>query len=97
MARSFNINVQVYSESQQVTRAKDTFAFMFTNIGDTPARVNGMVIFPALVPGTTLGDSRTVSGHEDELYLGNITLAFDPGGANPQVEVVQSFYVDEPK
>lgn len=95
MPRSYNINVLTYSESGQIIRVPGTFAFMFTNIGDTVARVNGMVIFPAAVPGTTLGDSRTVSGHEDELYMGNITLAFDPGGAAPLVEIVQSFYVDQ--
>ncbi len=67
---------------------------MFTNIGDTIARVNGIVIFPSATPLTALGDSRSVGGHLMDLYMGNITLAFNtPVGATPLVEVIQLFYV----
>jgi hypothetical protein len=93
--RIFNIDVQVYAESQTITVTRGCFAFMFTNIGDTTARVNGMVVFPSSTPAAALGDSRTIAGHELDLYMGNIDLSFDvPAGANPLIEVVQLFYID---
>jgi len=67
---------------------------MFTNIGDTPATLNGMVIFPSATPLTALGDSRTISGHQDEIYTGIMNLSFRPPlGTAPKVEVVQLFYI----
>lgn len=91
---AYNIDVQVYTENAYIPVAKNCFAFMFTNIGDTTAFVNGMVVFPATVPTTTLGDSRTISGHKLDVYTGNITLKFQaPLNAAPAIEVVQLFYV----
>lgn len=93
VARGYNISVQVYSVSQSIPVVPNCFAFMFTNIGDTIARVNGMVIFPNTNPATGLGDSRSISGHLLDLYKGNIILSFDqPLGAAPAVEIVQLFY-----
>lgn len=72
---------------------------MFTNIGDTIAFVNEMVIFPNSSPASGLGDSRTINGHILDLYFGNITLAFDAvaPGTNPKVEIVQLYYLEENK
>lgn len=94
--RKFNMNVLQYSKSGNIIRMDGLFAFMFTNIGDMVARINGMVIFPSATPTTQLGDARTIAAHENELYLGTINLSFDPsgGGSNPLVEVVQLFYTD---
>lgn len=93
--RGYNISVQVYTENLYITVAKGCFAFMFTNVGDTTANVNGMVIFPSSNPATILGDSRTIAAHELEVYTGNITLSFlAPVGAAPAVEVVQLFYIE---
>lgn len=92
--RQYNMDVQTYSESQTVTVTKGCFAFMFTNLGDRVASVNGMVIFPSATPTTSLGDSRTISGHELDVYSGNINLAFTGAGAAPLVEIVQLFYID---
>jgi len=84
----------VYYQSGNIDRAPRCFAFMFTNVGDTVANVNGMIIYPATVAGN-LGDSRTISGHEGEEYKGIIRLAIDaPAGANPAIEIVQLLYVD---
>lgn len=92
--RPYNMTVQVYSSNQSIPLAKGCFAFMFTNVGDTVATVNGMVIFPNVAPATALGDSRTIAGHENEIYTGNITLSFRvPLGATPNVEIVQLYYV----
>lgn len=92
--RPYNMTVQIYDSNQYVTVAKGCFAFMFTNVGDTTATVNGMVVFPSATPTTALGDSRTISGHEYDVYTGNITLSFRPViGATPLVEIVQLYYI----
>lgn len=92
-ARGYNMSVQIYSGSESVPVVPNCFAFMFTNIGDTIARVNGMVIFPNAVPGTGLGDSRSISGHLLDLYKGYITISLaQPVGVAPAVEIVQLFY-----
>lgn len=92
--RSYDMTVQVYSENSYVPVAKNCFAFMFTNVGSTTATVNGMLIFPSATPLTALGDSRTISGHDGDIYKGNITLSFrTPIVAIPQVEIVQLYYI----
>lgn len=93
--REYNMTVQVVNRSGAVIREPRVFAYMFTNIGDTIARVNGMVIFPSTTPATALGDARVVSGHVMDLFKGNINVVFDsPGGATPLVEIVQLYYID---
>jgi len=92
--RIYNMDVQVYSANMYVPPAQNLFAFMFTNVGDTTATVNGMRVFPSATPLTALGDSRTIAGHEGDIYKGNITLSFAaPVGALPQIEIVQLFYI----
>jgi len=92
--RAYNMTVQVYSQNQSVPVAKNCFAFMFTNVGDTTATVEGMVIFPSATPLTALGDSRTIAAHEYDIYSGNITLSFRGViGPAPGVEIVQLYYV----
>lgn len=93
--RKFNQSVQIYSKSGQVIRVPRCFAFMFTNVGDTTCRVNGMVVYPGDPVNKILGDSRTVAVAQDNVeYVGNITVAFDTGGAAPAVEIVQLFYAN---
>ena len=90
----YNKTVQVYSANTYIPVAKNCFAFMFTNVGDTIAAVEGMVIFPSATPATALGDSRTIAAHELEVYTGSMNLSFRaPVGAAPAVEVVQLYYV----
>lgn len=89
------MTVQVYTGNEFITVSKGCFAFMFTNLGDTIATVQGMVIFPSATPLTSLGDSRTIAAHELEVYTGNITLSFRaPIGAAPAVEIVQLYYTE---
>lgn len=91
--RPFDISVQVYHENTYIPRVNNCFAFMFTNIGDTTAAVKGMVIFPSATPATSLGDSRSISGHKLDIYTGTMDLSFrDPIGLNQAVEVVQLYY-----
>lgn len=90
--RAYNMSVATYNQSQLIPLVENCFAFMFTNLGDSIATINGMVIFPSATPATALGDSRSVSGHLMDLYKGNITLTILPGGVAPLVEVVQLYY-----
>ncbi len=93
--RGYNMTVQVYRENTSITVSKGCFAFMFTNVGDTEASVNGLVVFPSATPATVLGDSRTIAAHELEVYTGNLTLSFAaPVGAAPGVEVMQLYYTE---
>lgn len=91
----FDMTVQVYSENTYIPVAHKCFAFMFTNVGDTTATVKGMVIFPSATPTTSLGDSRSISGHKLDIYKGTMDLSFrTPIGTAPAVEVVQLYYVE---
>lgn len=93
--RYYDINTQNYYKPQRVKRSERCMGFMFTNVGDVTAYVNGMVIYPNATPNS-LGDSRTIMGHEGEEYKGPINLSFDSASAGtaPNVEIVQMFYVD---
>jgi hypothetical protein len=95
VARVYNMSVQTYTTSANVLVESNCFSFMFTNLGDTIARVNGMIIYPPATPGAQLGDSRSISAHVLDLFKGNITIAFDPGGTAPLVEVVQLYYAEQ--
>jgi hypothetical protein len=97
-ARPWNMTSQQYSQPGNIARQRGCFAFMFTNIGNVPASVNGMVVYPNIDPVTTLplrGDSVTIGAHVMDLYKGNINLKFDAaGGTTPLVEITQLFYTD---
>lgn len=93
--RPYDMIVQVYSENFYIPVARKCFAYMFTNVGDTPATLKGMIVFPSATPATALGDSRSISGHKLDIYTGTMDLSFRPPiGAAPAVEVVQLYYVD---
>jgi len=92
--RAYNHTVNTYDTSGSIPVVKGCFAYMFTNLGATDCRVNGMLVFPSATPATDLGDSRTISGHERDLYYGNIQIAF-AAGAGSLVEIVQLYYLLE--
>lgn len=94
--RKYNITTNIYNAGADVIVEQGCNGYMFTNIGDTIAEVNGMVIFPSATPATALGDSRSVGGNRDEIYKGVIRVRFQaPIGAAPAVEVVQKIYMDK--
>lgn len=92
--RAYNIAVTLESQSKQLIVQRGCFAIMFTNRGGAIAAVNGLVINPSATPATVLGDSRSIGGHKNDIYKGNLTLSIDPAGPNPLVEIVQVFYTD---
>lgn len=94
-ARAWNMSALQYVKGDRIKVQKNCFAFMFTNIGDTVALVNDMIIFPNATPLTAVGDSRSVAGHWLDLYKGKLLLAFQaPIGGAPKVEIVQLFYLE---
>lgn len=94
ISRLWNTSTIVYTKPGYVIVQDGCFAFMFTNIGDTPALVNGITVFPADTPTTKLGDSRSIGAHEGDEYRGKIDIRFFNMAANPRIEIVQLFYVD---
>lgn len=91
----YNIAVGLYSSSQIVPVVDGCIGFMFTNVGDTIAFINDMIIHPSALPATILGDSRSVMAHKGDIYKGQLKLTIaQPIGVLPLVEIVQIFYVD---
>jgi hypothetical protein len=90
----YNISVATYNQSGFIDVIENCNGFTFTNLGDTIAEVNGMVVFPSATPATDLGDSRSIGGNQGEIYSGNIKLSFRaPVGAAPLIEIAQKFFV----
>lgn len=83
----------IYTKSGYVDVVKLCNGFTATNIGADIVRINEAILYP-VVPGTSLGDSRTFGGNEGEIYVGTIRVAF-AAAVNPQVEIIQKFYVAE--
>lgn len=93
--QNWNLSAQNYSSAGYVPVVEKCFAYMFTNVGDTIATVNGIIIHPSATPATDIGESRTIMAHKNDLYKGRILLSFAmPLGLNPLVEIVQLFYID---
>jgi hypothetical protein len=91
----FNWNevTNIYTTSGKITVQRGCNGYTATNIGDTPVRINGKVLFPSATPLTVLGDSISLGGNRGEIYKGQIIVMFaTPLGALPQVEIIQKFY-----
>lgn len=95
------MDFQSYNVYKSIFVPKGCAGFMVTNIGDTKATINNMLLNPdprnVITPTETFrGDSITIMLHKGDIYSGKIDLAFDmvAPGTNPRVEVVQLFYTD---
>lgn len=89
-------DAELYTASTVVKRVQNCNGYIAVNTGDTIVRINGMVLYPG-VPGTSVGDSMTEGGNAGEIFLGNIKIVFDGGGAAPEVSIKQKFYIlDKP-
>jgi hypothetical protein len=89
--RTYNFQPTIIQRSDWYNVPDLCNGFTVTNIGDAIARVNDQIFYPG-VPGTSLGDSRSYGGNENEIYKGVIKVAFDAVGANPQIEIVYKTY-----
>lgn len=85
----------VYTTSQRIQVVENCAGFMFTNVGDVIATVNGLLVFPSATPATALGDSRSVALHVLDMFKGHINLSFRQpiAGMTPGVEIVQFYYI----
>lgn len=92
--RAWDMIALTYTIGGDISVVPNCTAFMFTNLGDVIASVNGMIIFPPAVPNS-LGDSRSISCHWMDLFKGKIQLSFanPTAGINPLVEIVQVYYI----
>lgn len=87
--RFYKAVVTIYANSIQASLDRKCVRYQFTNIGDTIVKINQMICYPG-VPGTSLGDSRSISSFQDDLYRGPLEISFQvPLGTNPAVEIVQ--------
>jgi hypothetical protein len=94
--RNWNQAVTLVYKSGYVNRVQGCFAYMFTNLGDVPVTVNDMIVYPTSAP-PALGDSRSISGHIEDIYKGSFKVSFESptAGVNPVLELVQLFYTDK--
>ncbi len=90
--RKYNFQVNYYNQSGFVEVTRGCNSITFTNTGQDPVEVNGMILYPG-TPGTQLGDSRTIGGNEGEIFVGRITVTFQTVVA-PQLEIIQKFYTE---
>lgn len=93
--RRFNITVNNYQVSGSVSVQKNCNSMTYTNIGDEAVTINDIILFPSATPATILGDSVSIGGNEGEVYKGNIRVKFAGGGAAPNVQIIQKFYLED--
>ena len=89
--QKYNISVITVNKSGFVNVIENCNSFMVTNTGVDTVQVNDMILYPG-VPGTSLGDSRTIGGNQGEVYKGTLKIAFATLVA-PALEIVQKTYI----
>lgn len=91
--KGFNFIARTYNVSGPILVDQKTFAFMFTNLGNVPAEVNGVKIYPG-DPGVTLGDSRSVGTPSPDMeFKGQLNVVFlASANVNTLIEVVTLYY-----
>lgn len=89
--KPFNTTIDFYGEAILLKPVNDRVnAINVVNVGDAPAFINGRVLYPG-TPGTVNGDSYSLGGNADEVFMGQIQISFG-AGANPRVLVEQKFF-----
>jgi len=90
---SYNVIVTQHSIATNVEVQQNCNGVSIRNIGNTTAVINGVQILPAPAPGLS-GESYSFGGNLGEIYTGRLQLRFLlPIGTNPNVEIIQKFYV----
>jgi hypothetical protein len=96
--KEVNFSTVVFQKTGNIIRERNCNAFVATVIGDTNAKVNGKLLFASATPLISQGDSFAFSCEEDDIFVGIINIQFIlPMGVNPQVEIVQRFYIKDCK
>lgn len=90
--KRFNAIRQQYTNQQSVAVADQCNAWAARNIGDDLVFVNGIPLQPPPGPGLS-GESFSVTGNADEIFVGRIDISFEGVNTNPAVEIVQQYYI----
>ena len=93
---AYNVIVQNFYAADEVEVTPLCNGFSARNLGDTTAFVNGVRLLPSLVAGQT-GEVMEIGGNLGELYKGRIQLMFTGAGIAPQIEIIQKFYINDPR
>lgn len=92
--RQYNAITQVVREQSELPVQLNCNGYTVRNVGDTVAIINGITLQPPAGPGAS-GEAIVYEGNQDEVYIGRIQIQFaNPLGTDPQVEVIQKFYLD---
>lgn len=89
---------QDYIINGRVARVENCNGFVAINTGDTPVRVNGQLLWPAIpdpISGQRIsnGESINLGGNLGEIYIGFIEIEFvAPFGTDPRVTITQKYY-----
>jgi hypothetical protein len=91
---AFNVFGQIYKFDQYLKVDKKCNGVTFINRGDSVVLVNGVPLAPSPLGPGFAGESIAFSGNEGEVYRGDIEIRFVAGGVDPQIVVLQKFYLD---
>jgi len=91
----YNVIVQTFTAQTEVEVTKFCNGVSIRNIGTVTAFINGIQLLPALVVGGS-GESVQFGGNLGEIYKGRLQLQF-AAGAGANVEIVQKYYLYEPR
>lgn len=91
--RKFNLSTKNVTASGSITMERGCNTATFINTGDNIVTVNDVVLYPG-TPGTSVGDSFTFGGNQDEVFAGFIKVAFQSVSAGQQLTIIQKYYGD---
>jgi archaellum component FlaF (FlaF/FlaG flagellin family) len=90
----YNIAPQFYNTSQEVTVDSHCNGWTAVNTGQSDVWVNGFLLKP-FPPGhpELNGSALGVMGNKGEYYRGKIAIVFEAGGTDPQIAIIQKYYI----
>lgn len=90
----YDIIAQTYNKGGEVAVDSRCNGWTAINNGDTLVRVCGIPLkpFPPAHPELT-GAAIAIPGNKWEVYKGRIWIVFDAGGTNPEVVIIQKYYL----
>lgn len=90
----FDIIAQTYSQGGEIRVDPGCNSWAAINTGDTLVTVCGVPLkpFPPGHPELT-GAAYSIPGNAEERFTGRIWINFATGGANPQVVIIQKFFI----
>lgn len=88
----FDFDVQDYVNGQRIAIFKNCNSITITNTGTATAVVDNITLYPGTV-GTSLGDSVTIGGNQNEILTRkSIRLSFPAPAAGQKISIIQKYY-----